>query len=410
MIILLFFFISCRGIAIFADGCQLLKEESRWGTTIIMENELIRVSIVPERSGRIVEYYYKPIDRDIFLPYKEVLSTPLMQLMGCSTNNKAGYKDFFWETGYHPEGYYTYDLEIISKNSEEVKIRLSALKGKGVLSRTVSIRRGNPSLKIEVDVALDRNEEKPLSYWGHVLILPEETGPLGSVFRRLTGIYGVGPFPNTLFFKNAHFAGKAYSYSERFLSPEGNFQIMREKFQIGKTYKRWIGLSGNWAAFVDKERELCVGILFEGDTPVVIHLDSGKIWQDSFLSFEYLSHKIEPGKRIKISETFMVFEKLGGINALNRKFAIYFNKNNLNENEYWVIPNCELRDGVLMFEKNSPTGERKTVATMKIKKLRWGRIKKIGLKGSKRNRPEFYHYRDKEEEVEGKILYESVED
>lgn len=118
---------------------------------VVLENALVRVTVLPEIGGRIVEYTLKSSGNNQIYADVERLAgkKPGDEIPRGDLYHLTGYEDVInadgswnWpgEFGLEP-----YALEILAETPEEVAIRLSAAKGSVRVERTHSLQRGSAS-------------------------------------------------------------------------------------------------------------------------------------------------------------------------------------------------------------------------------------------------------------------------
>jgi len=87
--ICVFFFLGDMGYA----ECRVY--ESQWGEyqSIVMENDLVRVSILPDSNGGITEYFFKHPNFNVFMPVENP-KFALTKTVAVADTNFGGYKDW----------------------------------------------------------------------------------------------------------------------------------------------------------------------------------------------------------------------------------------------------------------------------------------------------------------------------
>lgn len=161
-------FSLCISSLLYAE-CSVKKGVFEGSPAIVMESELIRVTIVPELSGRIAEYIWKPLGCNNFLRYRVKKGTALIPGAEIMESNFGGFKDLIWEHRIR-RAERRYNYEIIKEKGESASVKVYFPEKSLRITRTMTIFEKSSELKI--DVALTNTGEKPeiLSYWAHTMV------------------------------------------------------------------------------------------------------------------------------------------------------------------------------------------------------------------------------------------------
>ena len=152
-------------------GAECKVYESQWENykSIVMENDLIRVSIIPEANGAITEYFFKKEGFNAIAPV-ESKKFSLLPSVAVVDTNFGGYKDWILETGV-VKNEKNYDFKILDKSGESVSVEVS-YSSHVKLSRVMTIHDKSTLLDIAVTVTNIIDKPCKFSYWAHTLITP----------------------------------------------------------------------------------------------------------------------------------------------------------------------------------------------------------------------------------------------
>jgi hypothetical protein len=168
-------------------GCRISDEWTFRGMrTLVMENELLRVTILLDRGSDIVEFRYKPLDLDLLHFGPQGLRNPTQETPSAYTDSP--YLDFFnggWNEilpnggapvvykgaslGQHGEiSLIPWRCSLLEDSPERVAARLwvRPLRTPFFLEKTLSIKWGKAALFIEERLTNEGGESMPLM-WGH---------------------------------------------------------------------------------------------------------------------------------------------------------------------------------------------------------------------------------------------------
>ena len=171
------------GPAAFA-GCRIVRGESNGVESVTLENDLIRVTMLPASYGKIVEYCLKSTGKNFFFDLKES-RLKLLKDVEVTETNHAGYKEWIWEFGLTTLCA-PYTWEIVKESAGECVVRLCYTGGSYGIERTVSIR--DDSAEVALSITLFNPSEKPacLSFWAHLCgIQPGGPVPVGEADKLL---------------------------------------------------------------------------------------------------------------------------------------------------------------------------------------------------------------------------------
>lgn len=156
-----------------------------------MENEVLRVSVVPTKGADVVELRHKPSDVDVLWHSPHPLLPPGLSVPTAPTPEGSFFDQYHggWQeslpsgngpsqhagahTGLHGEvATLPWDVQVERDDPESVGVRFSVLGRRTPLRllRTMSLRRASPTLLIEEELINEGEEEVPF-IWGHHIAL-----------------------------------------------------------------------------------------------------------------------------------------------------------------------------------------------------------------------------------------------
>jgi len=152
-------------------GAECKVYESQWDDykSIVMENDLVRVSIIPESNGMIAEYFFKQEGFNAIAPI-ESKKFSLMPEVAVVDTNFGGYKDWTLETGV-VKTEKKYDFKILKKSGESASVEVSYSSYVN-LRRVMTIHDKSTLLDIILTVTNITDQPCKFSYWAHTLITP----------------------------------------------------------------------------------------------------------------------------------------------------------------------------------------------------------------------------------------------
>lgn len=168
-------------------GCRISDEWSYRGMrTLVLENELLRVTVLLDRGSDIVEFRYKPLDLDLLHFGQQGLRNPMQEIPSAYTDSP--YLDFFnggWNEilpnggspviykgaalGQHGEiSLLPWRCSLLEDTPDRVAARLwvRALRTPFLLEKTLSMEAGKAALFIDERLTNEGGESMPLM-WGH---------------------------------------------------------------------------------------------------------------------------------------------------------------------------------------------------------------------------------------------------
>jgi len=140
----------------------------------VLENEYVKVTVIPEVGGRIVEYIYKPTGNNYFLPYREqkISNNPLLGLSKTKMeSNSGGYEDRFWKRRNEPNQS-EYLVNIISRKGRQVSLKLTRLLGEDKIGIEKILRLQDRTTELQLAIKIINQSEYPVSYCPHFRVQP----------------------------------------------------------------------------------------------------------------------------------------------------------------------------------------------------------------------------------------------
>jgi hypothetical protein len=145
--------------------CEIAQGKLGNFQTVVMENEFVRVSVLPQIGGRIFEYTLKSSGNNQLYAEVEKLEEfkPGDEIPRGIVYNISGYEDIIKESGdWHWPGDFQqvpYALEILADSPDEATIRLSAAGGSVRIERTHTLTRDSATLSHMLKVTNSSEEE-----------------------------------------------------------------------------------------------------------------------------------------------------------------------------------------------------------------------------------------------------------
>ncbi len=148
--------------------------ESTWEDykTVVLENEIVKVVLIPDSNGRIAEYLFKPT-RTNQLPKLVLNEFEVDADLRLSTSNYAGYEDWIWELGIisFRDVSAKYSWKILASTDDKCSVQL-VRNGSYSIERTLTLRSGTSALDVTTTISNLSDTEKTYSYWAHLMVNP----------------------------------------------------------------------------------------------------------------------------------------------------------------------------------------------------------------------------------------------
>lgn len=266
-------------------GCRLSDQWLFDGMrTLILENELLRVTVLVDRGSDIVEFRYKPLDLDFLYFAPGGVRNPSRQTVPAATSSP--YLDFFsggWneilpnggptvnykgaELGQHGEiSLIPWHYAIVEDAPDRVAVRLwvRPLRTPFYLEKTLSLEPGRAVLHIEETLTNEGGERMPLM-WGHHIAFGGPFLEAGAVIDS----------PARTFITHGEMTGfqpRRFRPAQTFQwpnaeSPEGEVRRANEVPPFGKLAAQEMAyladLSEGWYAITNQELQAGFGIRFD---------------------------------------------------------------------------------------------------------------------------------------------------
>lgn len=222
------------GPAAFAE-CKIIRGESHGVESVTLENDLIRLTILPASYGKIVEYRLKSTGENFFFDLNES-RLPLLKDVVLTETNHAGYKEWIWEIGL-TSLCAPYVWDIVKETAGECVVRLRYTGASYGIERTVSIREHSAEVALSITLFNPTDAPACLSLWAH-----------------LCGIQPGGPVPATEAADLRVFAPTGKNERKPKTKPDNSVLtsltedgVYAQPVQIGSTYlfprQGWFGMA-----------------------------------------------------------------------------------------------------------------------------------------------------------------------
>lgn len=152
--------------------CKVYQDKWQEQQTIVLENNLIKVVLIPASNGRIAEYVFKPANTDQFrkLVLKELEISPEFKMV---SSNMAGYEDWIWELG--ATAFVNRSARYKSKITENTPKRCSVVlsyESACGIDRTITISDDSALLDVTTKLTNLMQGGQTYSYWIHTMVHP----------------------------------------------------------------------------------------------------------------------------------------------------------------------------------------------------------------------------------------------
>jgi hypothetical protein len=168
-------------------GCRIMEYVYRGLRTFTMENELIRVTVLADKGGDIIEFLHKPTDTDFMWRSPQGVRNPAT-FVPTVPRPEGSFLDYYeggWQdclptgggpahyggTSFGPHGevcLIPWDYVVLEDDPEQVVVRLRVRTYRTPLlvEKTLSLRRGSATLTID-ERLLNEGREPVEVMWGH---------------------------------------------------------------------------------------------------------------------------------------------------------------------------------------------------------------------------------------------------
>ncbi|MDD5706023.1 MAG: hypothetical protein PHR35_08865 [Kiritimatiellae bacterium] len=150
-------------------SCRVYASTWERQPSLVMENDLIRVTVLPDSNGSIAEYCLKQPGFNVITPIRNARFA-LTKDVAIVDSNYGGYKDWCLETGVL-KAERAYVCRVVAESPEHVSIVASSISSVQ-LERSMTIHEGSTLVDIRVVVRNVSAEPMTYSYWAHTLIAP----------------------------------------------------------------------------------------------------------------------------------------------------------------------------------------------------------------------------------------------
>lgn len=266
-------------------GCRISDDWTFKGMrTLILENELLRITVLVDRGSDIIEFRYKPVDLDFLYFAPGGVRNPERETPSTYTNSP--YLDYFsggWNEilpsggpsaiykgaalGQHAEiSLLPWDYSITEDSSEQVSVKLwvRPIRVPFYIEKTLTVESGKPVLKISERVVNEAGE--PLHFmWGHHIAFGRPFLEEGVVIDAPARRFLVhSEIPN---FGPRRFQPDAEAIWPMVPTPNGNLDDASFTPAFGKLKAQELAyltdLQEGWYAITNQTRKIGFGIAFD---------------------------------------------------------------------------------------------------------------------------------------------------
>ena len=136
--------------------------------SLVLENEFIRVTLVPDFGGRIAEYILKPSAANQFLPFQAEKKQALPGVFKTITNH-GGFEDRFWNID-SPNSIAPYKATILEKGPVRLAVQLAWENEVQKIERIVSLSGDSAELQLEVRITNKSAQPATWQYWPAAMV------------------------------------------------------------------------------------------------------------------------------------------------------------------------------------------------------------------------------------------------
>ncbi len=150
---LLFTVLLCGCATPIKPPCAIEEGEISGQHAIFLNNNFLRVGIIPSSNGRIASLVYRPLDCEVMYPYKEKREGDNPLLPANISSNKSGHCEWFWNVRESTKEISDMNVKILYDNPNRAGIRLTAANycGQNIeLTRDVILERNSSEIKVHV--------------------------------------------------------------------------------------------------------------------------------------------------------------------------------------------------------------------------------------------------------------------
>ena len=148
--------------------CTVREERYRNFSALVLENEFVRVVLVPGFGGRIAEYVLKPSAVNQLLPL-EAEKKQVMPGVSKTLTNNGGFEDRFWDRT-TPNNISPYQTTILEKGPARILVKLTWENDDQKIERTVSLSAGSTELQLDVKITNKSAQPAAWQYWAQAMV------------------------------------------------------------------------------------------------------------------------------------------------------------------------------------------------------------------------------------------------
>jgi len=320
-------------------ACEIKVQAGNWNgfNSVTLENEFLKVTVLPEKSGRIAEFIYKPEGSNYFLPYQEKSkdNNPLLALAGTVDHNFGGWEDWFWEVG-PQKTRLTYQF-LIERKEDSVSLVLKRPGGQGNINLERIITLTERSQVLKVDVKIKNQTSQEYSYWMHSMV------QVGGDFNY--DDYNIIPLRKC---------------PEKVpLSLYNQTEIVSEEMLLKRRFVKDVGpmyLAGQpWWAVGDGKKDFGFGQVIRPESLIkertVFYAWCGEEWGKPAMSQEIIFPPVKSGEERIYTIYLIPLLGVSNLSYLNPEVGIYTSGLEKIQKEgsfeLWVIPHNEIKEALL---------------------------------------------------------------
>ncbi|MGE5528201.1 MAG: aldose 1-epimerase [Patescibacteria group bacterium] len=263
-------------------GCRVILDATIGGfRAVFLENEQLRVTVLADKGADIQEFLHKPTDTDFLWRSPMGLRHPTLNVSPPSANGgewldyyEGGWQDLFpsgssassykgADFGFHGESSTApWQVDLVTDSPEEVAVRFSlyTCRSPFYAERVLSLRRGEPVLRVDETLTNLGREEMDLM-WGHhpALGAPFLSGDC-AIDLPTVGRVWVGPEP---YFERQRVkpgGGAEWPWAEGRLGGRVDMSLVPGPEVETADVLGLTGLAAGWYAVTDRRRRISFGL------------------------------------------------------------------------------------------------------------------------------------------------------
>lgn len=310
-IIILFCFLLLLPAVVKAE-CSISEGIYQNYPSLVMENGLVKVTLVPAIGGRIAEYILKPSKVNQLLSFS-ITKSEIVPGVSKTATNFGGYEDRFWKLS-TSNNISPYQAEVLEKTSSQIAVKVWWENESQKIERIMSLSSGSTELKMEVRVTNKSSNSVSWQYWAHARV-------------------NVG----------GDFSPRSSDWVYAATSVSGNKAGLRRELVIPGHFFVFETPGQGWIAAIDKAKKTVLGFvtpLKELQPDGHHYCWSGKIWvnpalawppdeekKSRFMSLQeiYGTRLFQPGQTHVYHLSMVGFQEIDELNYLSTNMALHLN-------------------------------------------------------------------------------------